>query len=86
VASFLREELARASAEAETSLRESEPEVRRALATVPLTALRDAGLLDAVLALAGDQVPSPTTDQDDVDDFDDMDVDDLLQRALGGAE
>ncbi|WFE23123.1 type I polyketide synthase [Solwaraspora sp. WMMD937] len=63
-----------------------EAEVRRALATLPLARLRDAGLLDGLLALAGlrdDAVasrPDPVTDE-----IDDLDSEELVRMALDSA-
>ncbi|MEW1640356.1 SDR family NAD(P)-dependent oxidoreductase, partial [Streptomyces sp. NPDC093801] len=72
-----------------------EARLRRALATVPLARLREAGLMDALLALAGptDTAPDadrtgPRTDPDtDTDSaIADMDLDHLIELALGDSE
>jgi acyl transferase domain-containing protein/acyl-CoA synthetase (AMP-forming)/AMP-acid ligase II len=54
-------------------------EIRRALATVPIAALRAAGVLDTVLKLAGAEEPAA---EDETDLIDAMDADSLVQRAL----
>nr|WP_265415943.1 type I polyketide synthase [Streptomyces otsuchiensis] len=75
-------------------------ELRRRLAAVPVTRLREAGLLDAVLRLAendsGGADPAgaepagagrPGTDlADDPDAIREMEADDLVRMALGGGE
>ncbi|MGC5346835.1 type I polyketide synthase [Streptomyces sp. DT171] len=60
-------------------------EIGRALATVPVAALRDSGLLEALLRLAApdDGKPAPGTPAG-VDAIKEMDVDDLVRTALGG--
>ncbi|MEU3986571.1 SDR family NAD(P)-dependent oxidoreductase [Streptomyces sp. NPDC026672] len=68
---------------------DDEAALRRTLATVPLARLRESGLLTALLALAEpDDRPSRTQEAapDDTEDDDliqSMDVDDLVQLALG---
>ncbi|QIB42329.1 type I polyketide synthase [Streptomyces aureoverticillatus] len=68
---------------------EADAEVRRALASVPLARLREAGLMDAVLRLAAQHaIPdaahaSAPADDDDADaSIDAMDLDNLIQLAL----
>ncbi|WP_417466409.1 SDR family NAD(P)-dependent oxidoreductase [Kitasatospora misakiensis] len=72
----------------------SDAEVSRLLATVPPARLRAAGLLDALLALAGagpEEPPAepdggledPDGDLDDLEDIDAMDADDLIGLAFG---
>ncbi|KXK61173.1 hypothetical protein AWW66_15130 [Micromonospora rosaria] len=67
-----------------------EAEVRRALATLPLARLREAGLLDGLLALAGlrdDAVPAPPGPvTDDIDEIDDLDPEELVRMALDSAD
>ena len=58
----------------------SDAEIRRALATVPISALRAAGVLDAVLKLAGGAEEPAAEDETDL--IDAMDADSLVQRAL----
>lgn len=69
---------------------DEEARVRRLLAAVPLDRLRSAGMLDGLLALAGDApggAPDPSGTGEDgsgADDgaIDEMDLDDLVQAAL----
>ncbi|RSN71061.1 type I polyketide synthase [Actinomadura sp. WAC 06369] len=72
-----------------------EEELRGVLATVPLARFREAGVLDALLALAepdpadgdGAGEPPPTAapgSADDAEAIDELDVAGLVQRALGG--
>ncbi|MEV0724912.1 type I polyketide synthase [Micromonospora purpureochromogenes] len=67
-----------------------EDDVRRRLAAIPLDALREAGLLDALLRLtAPDVVPPPTAAPaaaDRSEEIRNMAVDDLVRAALGGAD
>jgi NAD(P)-dependent dehydrogenase (short-subunit alcohol dehydrogenase family)/acyl carrier protein len=57
--------------------------LRRTLATVSLDRLREAGVLDALLTLAG-SADEPTPEQPaPAADLDTLDVDDLVKRALG---
>ncbi|MFJ8166809.1 SDR family NAD(P)-dependent oxidoreductase, partial [Streptomyces sp. NPDC096136] len=74
-----------------------EARLRRVLATVPLARLREAGLMDALLALAGPADTAsaayptgPHTDVDTDTDTDsaiaDMDLDHLIELALGDSE
>ncbi|MER6303028.1 SDR family NAD(P)-dependent oxidoreductase, partial [Kitasatospora sp. NPDC001539] len=59
-------------------------EVSRLLATVPPARLRAAGLLDALLALAGAGPEEPPAVPDaDLDEIDAMDADDLIGLAFG---
>jgi len=69
----------------------TEAEFRRRLAAIPFARLRDSGLVDTVLRLAGaaDPAEHPASDPahpagDDL--IDAMDVDDLVRRALGEAD
>ncbi|GLY91994.1 type I polyketide synthase [Actinoallomurus iriomotensis] len=62
---------------------QAEPEearLRAALASVPLSRFREAGVLDVLLRLA-DEPAESTVDEDDLDD---MALDDLVRLALGG--
>ncbi|MGW6445275.1 SDR family NAD(P)-dependent oxidoreductase [Lentzea sp. NPDC055074] len=64
---------------------EPEPEpadVERLLASIPVSRLREAGLLGRLLELAD----TTAADEPAPADFDLMDVDSLVQRALGGTE
>ena len=64
-----------------------EAALRRALAAVPLDRFQQAGLLDALLALAGsagEPAPGPAETVESVADVDELDADDLVKRALAG--
>ncbi|MGW7387147.1 beta-ketoacyl reductase, partial [Streptomyces sp. NPDC054794] len=73
-----------------------EETVRASLRAIPLARLRDAGLLDALLELAGHRpatTGSPLTADDPageagaiVDDIDDMDAESLISMALEGSD
>ncbi|MBA0052621.1 SDR family NAD(P)-dependent oxidoreductase [Streptomyces sp. AJS327] len=64
---------------------DEERRIRRTLATVPVARLREAGLLDVLLKLAGEETPSgPVRIADE--DIDDMDAEALIQLALDGNE
>ncbi|QWF78550.1 type I polyketide synthase [Amycolatopsis sp. CA-230715] len=65
---------------------EDEADLRRALATIPVDRLREAGLLDTLLRLADSPGPEPAADEDeDVDDaIDTMDIENLIEIALDG--
>ncbi|WP_446681675.1 SDR family NAD(P)-dependent oxidoreductase [Allokutzneria oryzae] len=62
-----------------------EDAVRKALATVSIAKFREAGLLDALLKLAGTAAPAPVA-APDVESIDEMDVSDLVQRAMASAK
>ncbi|MEU6540479.1 type I polyketide synthase [Streptomyces sp. NPDC047000] len=63
-----------------------EAAVRRRLATVPLTRLKESGLLTALLALTEPEQPSePLPGDGSADLIEAMDIDDLVQLALGEA-
>ncbi|MEU0762754.1 SDR family NAD(P)-dependent oxidoreductase, partial [Streptomyces microflavus] len=60
-------------------------EISSLLATIPPAALRRAGLLDALLDLAGrPEAPADDTGTPAADDIKDMAVDELVRMALGG--
>jgi acyl carrier protein len=64
-------------------------ELRRTLATVPLGRIREAGLLDTLLRLAGPDTPSPVDPADEaesLESIDAMDLQSLLDLALDGAD
>ncbi|MFE0513414.1 beta-ketoacyl reductase, partial [Streptomyces sp. NPDC058964] len=73
-----------------------EESVRSSLREIPLARLRDAGLLDALLELAGHRPAAPGSplSADDpagqaggtVDDIDDMDAESLISMALEGSD
>ena len=58
-----------------------EHELRRAIAAIPLTRLREAGLIEVLLQLANPHGPSP--DGEELQLIDAMDVESLVQRAAG---
>ncbi|NKY87121.1 type I polyketide synthase [Nocardia veterana] len=59
-----------------------EDDIRRALQTIPLTRLREAGLLEALLQLAQGQDRTDDTDRDRTgDSIDALDIDDLIDLA-----
>ncbi|WP_143587651.1 SDR family NAD(P)-dependent oxidoreductase, partial [Streptomyces alboverticillatus] len=66
---------------------EDDARIRRTLASLPLSRLREAGVLDVLLQLA--EAADPRTEQDletdpeSIDDIDGMDVDALIETALG---
>ncbi|MFC3583885.1 SDR family NAD(P)-dependent oxidoreductase, partial [Streptantibioticus rubrisoli] len=74
----------------EQSLDPQEARIRQALAAVPLAELREAGLLDALLELAGAADGTADSERQDgrdrLDSIDSMDHDDLLRMALGEAD
>jgi polyketide synthase 12 len=80
LAEHLAEELAPAGTE--------EDRIRLAIAAIPMQRLRDAGLLDGLLDLAGIKGAStggPEPEQDSTaDDIDDLDTDALIAMALDG--
>ncbi|NJP82985.1 acyl carrier protein [Streptomyces sp. AA8] len=85
LADHLAAELAPAERSAAGTEGGEEAAVRRALAQLPLAALRDAGLLDGLLELAGVR-PEPGADQEDGSgaSIDAMDAESLISLALEG--
>ncbi|MEE4590302.1 SDR family NAD(P)-dependent oxidoreductase [Streptomyces sp. DSM 41524] len=65
-----------------------EDRIREALAAIPLARFREAGLMDTLLELAHlSENGSESAPQEEMSSaVDTMDVDDLVQRALGGAD
>ncbi|EGX61516.1 type I polyketide synthase [Streptomyces zinciresistens K42] len=65
-----------------------EDRIREALASVPFARFREAGLMDALLDLAriSESGSEPAPQEGTNSAVDAMDVDDLVQRALGGAD
>ncbi|MBQ1074761.1 SDR family NAD(P)-dependent oxidoreductase [Micromonospora sp. C31] len=59
-----------------------EDEVRRILLAIPISRLRDAGLLDSLLELAGVRVATGEPDAAPTGSIDDMDADALISMAL----
>ncbi|AEM83459.1 type I polyketide synthase [Streptomyces violaceusniger] len=59
-----------------------EAEVRAALTSIPLLRLRESGLLDELLRLAGSHDPATgPVDEEPAESIDDLDVDDLVRMA-----
>ncbi|MFE3002606.1 type I polyketide synthase, partial [Nocardia sp. NPDC059246] len=64
----------------------SENDIRRALQTIPLTRLRDAGLLDALMKLAGGQDSPGEIEQSITEEsIDELDIDDLIDLAYNNS-
>ncbi|NUT41653.1 MAG: KR domain-containing protein, partial [Thermoactinospora sp.] len=80
---FVLEQLFPAVAAAEAGPGRSDAEVRQFLTTIPISRLREAGLLDSLLRLAGpdDREPDNPTEAEAIDT---MDADLLIQLALEG--
>ncbi|MYU15565.1 polyketide synthase, partial [Streptomyces sp. SID8361] len=59
-------------------------ELRRTLATIPMSRIREAGLLDTLLRLADPQATTsdPSRVEDDAESIDEMDVQHLIDMAL----
>jgi polyketide synthase 12 len=69
-------------AAADPALQPGEREVREALASLPLSRLRSAGLIEPLLRLANPEAhPEPEPEQEDGDRIDTMDVEELLQAT-----
>jgi acyl carrier protein len=65
----------------------SEADIRSALESIPVSRLRQSGLMDALLQLAHTADEGELRDAgEDADVFDEMDVDELVQRALHNSE
>jgi hypothetical protein len=66
---------------------DADERIREALRSIPPARLRDAGLLDSLLALAGIAVEHPTGPAGIEDtSIDDMDTDKLISKALGSVD
>ncbi|MGW4774999.1 SDR family NAD(P)-dependent oxidoreductase, partial [Nocardia sp. NPDC004278] len=64
----------------------SENDIRRALQTIPVARLRDAGLLDALMQLAHGQESHSAIDQSITDEsIDELDIDDLIDMAYNNS-
>ncbi len=64
-----------------------EAEIRRTLATIPLTRLREAGLMDALLVLAGDGHGQPLSEERDAEEMiDALDVEGLMRMTFDASE
>ncbi|MFQ6148764.1 SDR family NAD(P)-dependent oxidoreductase, partial [Streptomyces seoulensis] len=82
---YLREELVD---DPVTEAEVDEAELRRLLAAVPLSRFREAGVLDALWSMARSEAPAADSGpvlegSEEIELIDAMDVDDLVQRALG---
>lgn len=65
----------------------SDADVRNALASIPLVRLREAGVMDTLMQLAGLQDSSGAApDEDSVDEVDELDVASLVQMSLGNED
>jgi polyketide synthase 12 len=71
---------------AERDLEPGEVEVRRVLASIPLGRLREAGLLDSLLELAGDERGAVPVGEAQADAIDEMDLESLVAMTLDGAD
>nr|WP_060947390.1 acyl carrier protein [Streptomyces hygroscopicus] len=71
-------------APAEVDTDPQDAELRRTLATIPMSRIREAGLLDTLLRLADPQAATSDTSrvEDDAASIDDMDVQHLIDMAL----
>jgi acyl carrier protein len=87
LADHMRAELVPDSGDGGNADGSGEAEIRTVLQSIPLSRLRDAGLLDALLELGG--VGDVRTELDEADEawegsIDDMDAESLISLALGG--
>ncbi len=82
LAGHLRDQLAPDSGEA-AARDAGEDDLRQALASIPVSRLRDAGLLDSLLELAGRTTSTATGpgERDETDSIDAMGIDELLRMA-----
>ncbi|WFB10966.1 type I polyketide synthase [Streptomyces sp. LX-29] len=89
LAQHLREELF-PSADGAGDTDPAEAELRAALASIPISRFRQAGLLDVLLQLAQPESesdePQDENDAMDLDLIDELNVESLVQRALGDAQ
>ncbi|MDX6602289.1 MAG: hypothetical protein QOF13_1491, partial [Solirubrobacterales bacterium] len=71
-------------ANGDAALQPGEREIREALASLPLSRLRSAGLIDPLLRLANPEAyPESEPEEEDGDRIDTMDVEELLQASGG---
>jgi acyl transferase domain-containing protein/D-arabinose 1-dehydrogenase-like Zn-dependent alcohol dehydrogenase/acyl carrier protein len=83
VAAHLRAAIVPGAAAAAGALEAGEAEIRKALSSIPLSHLRSAGLMEALMELAdGDGGTALADAQDDGERIDTMDVASLVQRTL----
>ncbi|WP_433200629.1 type I polyketide synthase [Nocardia sp. CA-107356] len=72
--------------DADQSTDQSENDIRRALQTIPLTRLRETGLLDALMKLTQGQESHSEIDQSITDEsIDELDIDDLIDMAYNNS-
>ncbi|MFZ1154305.1 MAG: type I polyketide synthase [Solirubrobacteraceae bacterium] len=72
-------------AERDGDLDPEEAEIRKTLATIPLTRLREAGLVDALLLLAGDEHGQPLSEERNAEELiDGLDVEGLMRMTFDG--
>ena len=60
-----------------------ETDVRAAIASIPLERLREANVLDTLMALAGLAEESPAPEEDSAEQVDEMDLESLVRLSLG---
>jgi KS-AT-KR-ACP domain-containing polyene macrolide polyketide synthase/pimaricinolide synthase PimS2/candicidin polyketide synthase FscD len=84
LAAYLLGELGLAEAGTRTAEADDEASIRALLASVSLGRLREIGVLEPLLQLAG-RGEIPTDNGQPRDEIDEMDVDDLVQAALNGS-
>jgi hypothetical protein len=66
------------------ALESGEQQVREALASIPLSRLRKAGLLDALLRLADSGAGAEPDTESDGEQIDTMDVEELIRESVAG--
>ncbi|WP_280528324.1 beta-ketoacyl reductase, partial [Streptomyces sporangiiformans] len=90
--SALAEHLAEAlfeTADGDGTAEPGEDEIRGLLATVPISRLREAGLLTSLLSLTGPAdpaTPATTPTEDETSELDSMDIDNLIEIALDSSD
>ncbi|MEW2574595.1 type I polyketide synthase, partial [Streptomyces sp. NPDC047070] len=72
--------------EGDGSASDHEERIRRLLGTIPLTRLRDAGLMDTLLELAGAAPATTAEPEPEQDSIDEMDTEALISMALQDTE
>jgi pimaricinolide synthase PimS1 len=69
-----------------TATDHSDDRLRLVLQSIPLSRLRDAGMLDQLLELGGFEMPQQPNGAGSIDEIDEMDADSLVAMALGGPD
>ncbi|WP_370653180.1 type I polyketide synthase [Mycobacterium sp. 20KCMC460] len=84
LAGYFHQELLGAEQQVAQPVAPGEEELRRVVASIPVKRLRQAGVLDLLLALAndGERDGAPETPAESVKDIADMDLDDLVNAAF----